>query len=136
MQASQQGLLPLQVLQPVAVLGHLQPNRLLQLRFPAVVSLARLLGQLSDQFLPGLQGKLQGVVELAFCQLILNANAVIGEIPFEELVIVVLFLEMDYSSLRESQEIEDDLLHIETFAESCLLEVVVDSYPVLFVLLD
>jgi len=66
----------------------------------------------------------------------LNTDAVIREIPLEEFVIVIFFLEMDYPSLRESQKIEDDFFHIETFAESCLLEIIMDGDPVLLVFLD
>jgi len=65
MQTSQQQLFPLQMLKTIAIFRHLQPNCLIELVFPTIVSLTSLLGQLSNQLLAGLHGELKGIIELA-----------------------------------------------------------------------
>lgn len=65
MQTSQQQLFPLQMLKTTTIFRHLQPNCLIELALPAIVSLTSLLRQLSNQLLAGLHGELKGIIELA-----------------------------------------------------------------------
>jgi len=125
-----------QVIQPILNLRLLQPNYLLQLWFPRVVSFAGYRSNFPWKLRSALLGELDGVVELEFSQAVSNIDFVGWQVWFNELVVFVLFLELSNASPGQTQKIQNDFLSFQRFAEPSFLELLMNSHPILPILLN